>query len=110
MTNEEIHKKLFLSIKDIQSATYHLRFYPDAVDDVSNIAAALRHLADAAQDLVSLFALLPKAFYPSLSDLQDMGFRHEELRQLGQPPHDPDPAYKQIINHAIETFKRSQDC
>lgn len=80
---------VFPNVRSVATSEFNNKLYgPLAhwLHTILYLAAALRHLADAARDLVSLFALLPKASYPSLSDLQDMGFRNEELRQLGQQP------------------------
>jgi hypothetical protein len=104
MKNEELHKKLWLSQKDVKSAKYHLR---SLKSHDSNVEAAMRHLDDASQDLLSLFALLPEDLHPSLSDVQDMGFTIEEIQRLRKPPHKLDLEYVQIVDNAFAKFKKS---
>jgi hypothetical protein len=104
MKNEEIHKKLCLSQKDVKSAKYHLR---SLNSDDSNVEAAIRHLDDASQDLLSLFALLPEDLHPSLSDVQHMGYTVEDIQQLREPPHEVDLAYMQIVDNAVAKCKET---
>jgi hypothetical protein len=102
MTNKKIHKKLSLSLKDLQSAKTHLG---SLHSDDSNIEAAVHHLDMASQDLLSLFVLLPEDLQPSLMDLQDnMGFRVADIRRLQTPPQPPDAAYKHVVDKAYEKF------
>jgi len=104
MKDEEIRRKLCLSQKDVRSAKRHLQ---SLHSDDSNVEAAIHHLDDASQDLLSLFALLPEDLHPSLSDVEHISFTVEEIQQLRKPPHELDLAYMQVVDNAVAKFKET---